>query len=223
MPDLTMVWGKSGKQFLLDKGNYPNGSVMEAGQIRTDVIPDLLKREQKSKGKAPLVVFASQPQRDPGLRWQAAYDVFSAVSRMEGCRLILRLHPREFNDESYYRSIAEKAGCSGYITDIRSDLYELIASCDLLITCFSTVGTETFFFNKPLIVLDHLKQDIQGYVREGVAFRATGADELHGLIRDILNGTRTIDPEKYRMFIENYAYRIDGKVAERVIGAITSM
>jgi hypothetical protein len=223
IPDLTLVWGKCCKHFLLEKGNYPDGSVMETGQLRTDVIPGLLKRGQKQNGNKPIVIFASQPQRDPQLRRQAAWDIFSAVSRIEGCRLILRLHPREFDDAGYYRAIAEEVGYSGYVTDLKSDLFELIASCDLLITCFSTVGAETVYFEKPLIVLDHLKQDIQGYVREGVAFQATGANDLEWLIRDILNGSLTIDREKYRAFIENYACRIDGRVAERVIGAITSV
>ena len=222
MPDLTLVWGERWKRFLLEKGHYPEDSVRVTGQLRTDVIPGLLRHMPK-KNVPPVVVFASQPQRDPQLRRRAARDVFSAVSAIPGCRLIVRLHPREFGDAAYYRAIAEEVGCSDYTTDLHSDLYQLIASCDVLITCFSTVGTETVYFEKPLIVLDHLKQDIQGYVREGVAFQASDAGELQRLLAGVLDGSLRIDRERYRAFIENYACRIDGQTAGRVIAAITSV
>ena len=92
----------------------------------------------------------------------------------------------------------------------------------MLITCFSTVGTETVYFHKPLVILDHLKQDIMGYAAEGVAFHATDSLSLTNILSGIFNGTLKIDWEKYDSFIQKYAYRIDGKVAERCIEAITS-
>ena len=223
MPDVTVVWGEFWKQFLIEKGNYAPGSLIEAGQLRTDIIPKLLslQKKQESDNNAKRIVFASQPQRDPRLRYQAAYDVFRAISDLGNCLLILRLHPREFNDIDYYTAIASEVGCSNYIVDLKSDLYALIASCDLLVTCFSTVGAETIYFEKPLIVLDHLKQDIQGYVKAGVAFQATNASELKQVISEIISGAKAINPGKYQSFIRDYAYKIDGEVAERVIKAIT--
>lgn len=223
MPDLTLTWGKYWEEFLVEKGNYPKSSVISVGQIRTDIIPVLLKAEmQKKTNPAELIVFASQPQRDPELRFQAAFDVFSAAKKLPNTQLILKLHPREFADASYYSAIAAQAGCTNYTIDKTSDLYQLIASCDVLITCFSTVGTETVYFYKPLIILDHLKQDIMGYVAEGVAFHATDADSLAGILSGIFRGNLRIDRARYDSFIRKYAYRIDGKVAERCIQAITS-
>jgi hypothetical protein len=43
MPDLTLTWGKYWEEFLIEKGNYPKESVVSVGQIRTDIIPFLLK------------------------------------------------------------------------------------------------------------------------------------------------------------------------------------
>ncbi|WP_423130100.1 CDP-glycerol glycerophosphotransferase family protein [Gaoshiqia sp. Z1-71] len=223
MPDLTLVWGTFWEQFLIEKANYPSGSVAVTGQLRTDIIPRLIQRHQEFALSSKRVIFASQPQRDPNLRYQAAFDVFSAIARLENCRLVLRLHPREFADVDYYTQIAAEAGCTNYDIDISSDLYTLIASCDLLITCFSTVGAETIYFNKPLIVLDHLRQDIQGYVKAGVAFHATNRQELEQTIAAVLSGEKIIDQNKYDAFITDYAFRIDGNVAGRVIDAITSL
>jgi len=222
MPDLTLTWGKYWEEFLIRKGNYPSDSVISVGQIRTDIIPVLLKTQKQMQAQSTdIIVFASQPQRDPALRYQAAFDVFKAASKLPKSRLIVKLHPREFADSVYYSSIAKDAGCTNYVLDTTSDLYQLIAACDVLITCFSTVGTETVYFHKPLVILDHLKQDIMGYAAEGVAFHATDAVSLTKILSGITNGTLKIDREKYDSFIQKYAFQIDGKVAERCIDAIT--
>lgn len=223
MPDLTLTWGKYWEEFLIEKGNYPKDSVVSVGQIRTDIIPLLLTSEKQKMAKpTDLIVFASQPQRDPELRYQAAYDVFKAAKQLTKSKLIVKLHPREYDDSDYYEAIANEIGCSNYMLDTTSDLYQLIASCDVVITCFSTVGTETVYFYKPLIILDHLKQDIAGYAAEGVAFQATNADTLTTILSGILRGTLKIDRRKYDSFIQKYAFQIDGRVAERCIEAITS-
>lgn len=223
MPDLTLTWGRYWEEFLIEKGNYPKGSVSSVGQIRTDIIPVLAQVEKQKKARPDdKIVFASQPQRDPELRYQAAFDVFKAARKLPKAKLIVKLHPREFEDAEYYAAIAKDAGCTNFILDTTSDLYQLIASCDVLITCFSTVGTETVYFYKPLIILDHLSQDIQGYAAEGVAFQATDARSLTHILSGIFRGTLKVDRGRYDSFIQKYAFQIDGKVAERCIKAITS-
>lgn len=223
MPDLTLTWGRYWEEFLIEKGNYPKGSVSSVGQIRTDIIPVLAQVEKQKKARPDdKIVFASQPQRDPELRYQAAFDVFKAARKLPKAKLIVKLHPREFDDTEYYTAIAKDAGCTNFILDTTSDLYQLIASCDVLITCFSTVGTETVYFYKPLIILDHLSQDIQGYAAEGVAFQATDARSLTHILSGIFRGTLKVDRGRYDSFIQKYAFQIDGKVAERCIKAITS-
>jgi len=222
MPDLTLTWGKYWEEFLVEKGNYPKDSVISVGQIRTDIIPILLKEENQKKDEpGKTIVFASQPQRDPELRYQAAFDVFKAAAKLPQSSLIVKLHPREFSDSEYYLKIAKEADCTNFILDTTSDLYQLIASCDVLITCFSTVGTETVYFHKPLIILDHLKQDIMGYVAEGVAFQASDAASLTEILSGVFSGSLQINREKYDSFIEKYAFQIDGRVAERCLKAIT--
>ena len=223
MPDLTLTWGKYWEQFLIEKGNYPEDSVISVGQIRTDIIPVLMRAENKKKANpTQLILFASQPQRDPELRYQAAFDVFKAAQKLHNTKLIVKLHPREFADSGYYAAIAKDAGCKNYTIDKTSDLYQLMASCDVLITCFSTVGTETVYFYKPLVIVDHLKQDLMGYAAEGVAFQATDAASLTTILSLIFRGTLRVDRLKYNAFILKYALQIDGKVAQRTIDAIIS-
>ena len=223
MPDLTLTWGKYWEQFLIEKGKYPKDAVISVGQIRTDIIPVLMRAENKKQANpTERILFASQPQRDPELRYQAAFDVFTAAKKLPNTQLIVKLHPREFADSGYYSAIATEAGCKNYTIDKSSDLYQLMAACDVLITCFSTVGTETVYFYKPLIILDHLKQDILGYAAEGVAFQATDAASLATILSLIFRGTLRVDRLKYNSFILKYAFQIDGQVAKRCVEAITS-
>ena len=95
------------------------------------------------------------------------------------------------------------------------DLYFLISTCNILITSFSTVGTETIYFSKPLIILDPLKQDIQNYHKEGIAFQATNSKELKNFIKNILCDDLRISNKLYKAYIEKYVFKIDEKVSER--------
>ena len=221
IPDHTIVWGKYWAEFLQVKGNYPKASLFIAGQIRTDIIPNLLSGNCNKPTGFPdvkhLVVFASQPQRDPDLRERAAFDVFTAIKELKDTHLIIKLHPAEKNDIDYYHSIANKASCTNYSIILKFDLYQLISLADIIITCFSTVGAETVYFDKPLIILDHLKQDIQNYHKEGIAFQTSNSKELNKVLIDLLSGATRHNKNAYQEYIRKYAYRIDGKVSDRIL------
>jgi hypothetical protein len=224
MTDFTFVWGKYYHEFLADKGNYPPDSLITVGQLRTDIILKLqnsIIQDSKSKiQNSKIVLFASQLHHHPELRYKAAYDVFNAIKNIPEVNLIIKLHPAEVNDFKFYDSIALAAGCSNYQILYDYDLYLLLSRSDLVITCYSTVGSEAVYFRKPLIILDHLKQDIQNYYKNGVAFQATNADVLNKYINDILSGNLRINEKAYNDFIDNYAFKIDGKVADRCLSFI---
>jgi CDP-glycerol glycerophosphotransferase (TagB/SpsB family) len=217
--DQTLVWGDHWASFLIHKGNYNKSAITVTGQIRTDIIPKLKTTNRTDylqiDALKKIIVFASQPQRDPILREKSALDVFTAVKDLKDAELILKLHPAERNDFDYYKAIARKAKCTNYRIVLDFDLYLLISISDIIITCFSTVGAETVYFNKPLIILDHLKQDIQKYHEEGIAFQTSNSQELNAILVKLLEGKIDFNEEAYQNYIQQYAFRIDGKVAER--------
>jgi len=227
LAEKTIVWGDKWKDFLFSQGNYNKESLFVAGQIRTDLIPRLTETNTnnpfRSEKNESILVFASQPQRDPILRERAAIDVCLAASNITNCKLIIKLHPAEKDDFEYYHSAARKAKCSNYQIILDYDLYSLISYSDIVITCFSTVGSETVYFNKPLIILDHLKQDIQNYHQEGVAFQATTSEELELHIKNILSGKQKINLDLYQQYISNNAYKVDGNVSERIMQFIKNL
>jgi len=224
MADLTLVWGNYWKEFLALKGNFPAESVVVTGQIRTDIIPKLLADSAKLKAELlaekPVAVFASQPIPDPVIRHKAALDVFTAFSHLPGYELVVKLHPAEKDALDYYNNIAREAGCTGFRLLYNVDLYTLLAASDLVITCYSTVGTEAVYFGKPLIILDHLKEDLLGYHSAGVAWQALNAADLEKLANGILKKEISPDMEAYQRFIDQYSFRIDGKATERTLSAI---
>jgi CDP-glycerol glycerophosphotransferase (TagB/SpsB family) len=229
LPDYTLVWGEYWKNFLINEGNYPEEALRVTGQIRTDIIPKIIENPklihsfiQLPRNKK-IILFASQPQRDAELRKLAAYDVFSAAKKTANAHLLFKLHPAEKNDFDYYQQIAKEANCHNYTIIYEADLYILIASADVVITCFSTVGAETTYFFKPLIILDHLKQDVQHYYKEGIAFQATDGPMLTEYIEHILDGKKELNKEAYNKYRSRFAYKIDGKVSERVINFIQSI
>lgn len=226
-PDLTLTWGEYWENLLMEYGNYPKERLGVSGQVRTDVIPTLgaLQPSQIIPGLSdshPVLVYASQPQRDPEIRDRCNLDVFKAAAHFPDLQVLVKLHPRE-KDLDYFHRLAKQAGCTNYHLVEKADLYQVISICDVLITSFSTVGTETIYFRKPLLLIDHLRQDIQGYFKEGVAFQAANAEELQSHIKGILAGELKIEESAYQSYIEKYAYRIDGKAATRCIEQIISL
>jgi hypothetical protein len=227
MPDYTLVWGQYYRDLLMEKGHYPGPSLVITGQIRTDIISKLNLRNESAEHPAAAIaqrtiVFASQPQQDPALRKRAAEDVINSMARLNNCRLIIKLHPAE-KDPAYYLDIARKANLTNVEISTGDDLYDLISRAFAVITCFSTVGIEVVYFKKPLLVLDHLRQDIQNYCREGVGIQLTNADELTIALTDLLDGRKKIDEAAYDLFIAKYAYRIDGQAASRTFSFISGL
>lgn len=224
MADFTLVWGDYWKDFLIRKGNFPAESVKITGQIRTDIIPRLLKEVNDLRAEfaaqKPIAVFASQPIPDPVIRHRAALDVFMAFKNLPDFELIVKLHPGEKDAVDYYRDIAVEAGCEEYRLLYDVDLYSLLAVSDLVITCYSTVGTEAVYFAKPLIILDHEKKDLLGYHAAGVAWQASDAAELENISRSLLTKELLPDLDAYRNFITRYSNSIDGRATERTLEAI---
>lgn len=213
MPDYTIVWGSKWSEFLKTEGGFLENKIIISGMIRTDVIPKLQRK--KTLSKKLQIVFASQPQRDAQLRDQTARDVFMAVKKMSNVLLRVKLHPAERYDREYYNDIAKDVGLLNYELLDDEELYLTINQADVVITSFSTVGTEAVFFKKPLIIYDPLKQDLQSYCKEGVGLQSFNSDDIYNYLLKIQGNILEIDIEKYDTFIKENAYLIDGESATR--------
>jgi len=222
----TFVWGSNWETKLYSQGNYPDNSILQTGIIRTDVIPIIKQTNIQSipvvKKDEWTAIFATQPINDENLRRQIAFEVFAAFKKIENCRLQIKLHPAEINGISYYSQIANEVGLSDIQIYSSTDLYLLISRADIVITSFSTVGLESVFFNKPLITIDPLEQDIQNYVKDKVAFQAKDSHQIKNYIFDLISGSIGVNQQDYKKYLEKQAYKIDGKASSRCLYAIKS-
>jgi hypothetical protein len=222
IPDTTVTWGKRWHNQLMKKGRYPANRLQIAGQLRTDIIPALrAMNEPKINAlntlpvQKKLVMYASQPQRDSDSRYRAAKDMITAAKAIDDLHLIIKLHPRE-DDSELYTKLADKYHLTRYTICKDEELYLLLQVSDIVVTCFSTVGIEAIFFNKPLIILDHLKQDVLSLHKDGIAIQATSAKELIETINGILRGKLVISEADYQHYQMEMGFKIDGKASDRL-------
>lgn len=226
-PDYTLVWGEHWKNVLTNKGNHPRDRIHVVGQQRTDVIFDLLRHQEALRKKLintdqPKILFATQPQQDAQMRMRAAKDVFTALRNNPEFKGILKLHPAEKGDAPFYQGIALEVGCSNYELKSDEDLYVLLAAADVVITAFSTVGTEAVYFKKPIIIWDPLHQDLLGLIKLDLAFGVTDSESISKALHEILVNGQRKNESALDQFIREYVYQLDGKTAERICDFIES-
>lgn len=226
IPDQTFVWGEKWKDFLASHSCYNIQNTVTLGQLRTDLV-HAYRSNQKTDLEHPFpadkkwVMFASQPLKDENIRKQAAIDVINAVKVESDQFLIIKIHPAEKKD--YYKNIVDQQKSDNcVVVSEEADLYQLLATCDVVITCFSTVGGEATFFNKPIITYDPLREDIAHYAEYHIAEQVTNASELKAAIDNMLDGT-TDRSIYYDDYIKNYVHKVDGQTTQRYLDAIAKL
>ena len=227
-PTKTLVWGEHWKSVLIQKGNYPADTLEVTGQQRTDLIFQLIGQREKLRIRyvqspnVPIVLFATQPQQDETMRRRAALDVFHALKFLPHAQGIFKLHPAEKDDLEYYHQLAQEVGCQNYVLTFKDDLYVLLAVADVVITAFSTVGTEAVYFKKPIVIWDPLNQDLLGLIQLNLAFPVRNGEEMHQVIQSIIEGKSRKEDSGYNAFITHYTLALDGRTAERILAVIES-
>jgi len=224
-PDITLLWGKQWQEFLTSVSSYPESATKILGQIRTDIIP-VLKNISKNEvlneldNNKPLILYISQSsaQGQEATRKQVTTDFFKLTKKYKDYQFIIKPHPGELDFDYFYR-IASEIETNNYKI-VTQDLYKLLTISDLVIIFTSTVGTEAVYFEKDLIVIDYYDNDLAGYVKDKIAFKASNYEELELLVGEIIKGNKKINSEFQKEFIANKAYKIDGKVTQRYVDFI---
>lgn len=213
LADVTFLWGKYFEALLLDKGGYSKKSIFTSGKIQNKINKSLNKSISKNR---KVILFATQPQRDPFLRKKQIKDVMLCIKGLsDDYQLVIRPHPNEISDD-FFIDISDSLNFSDYIIDRVSDLHSNFDSCYLMITSFSTVGTEFIPYYKPMIILDYLDQDLIGYIKRGVGIQVKNREDL----MTVFSNSISIDNQAYDSFIEDFFFKLDNKAEERIINRI---
>jgi CDP-glycerol glycerophosphotransferase (TagB/SpsB family) len=170
----------------------------------------------------PIILFATQPQQDAQMRKRIAQDFFESLLTLPQGLGILKLHPAEKNQEGFYLDIAKEVGCENFKIQNDTDLYALIAAADVVITAFSTVGTEAVYFRKPIVIWDPLNLDLLGLIKQDLAWGVKDVSDLSAALNRIINEAERKEDVVFDRFIQQYAFKIDGSSSKRICDFIQS-
>ncbi len=224
-PDLTAVFSPKDKQFLVDQG-LDAKKIKVTGKPEYDALLDKnLDRSKECKrfGLNPnkkICLFATQygiNKQDEIAIKKIKNFVFETFQKRDDLQLIIKTHPSDKQDYSPYISDRVKVVNNSEFNKI------LLNLSDVIMTVSSTIALEGVICDKPLIIVNR-GQDIY-YVDEGVALKATNGNELSESLDFVFKDRKTArDLKKNRtIFKYNYAYKLDGKTVERVLGLIKKL
>lgn len=155
------------------------------------------------------------------LFWVMADRLLEAMRLFPDKQLVIKADPYEDLTPYLERISAKRNNNAVAIRDI--DIYTLIYFSELIIIQDSTAGLEAMFFDKPLISVNLTKrQDRVAYARKGAAIGVYEAADLASAISRALSDRETIEAMRSarKVFIDEYAYKTDGRAAERLMNLI---
>ncbi len=109
----------------------------------------------------------------------------------------------------------------GTILSSKSDTFEALYGCDLLLAAYSTVITEALALGKLAVTLNLTAEEPAPYYRE-VTLRVNRKEDLAQALREALYDEKTRKKLKKvgRKFTFKHTYKQDGKATERVASLI---
>ncbi len=225
IPDITAVYGPIDKKILTENSFYPKSKVVVTGSPRYDIFANPERFFNKEKvykelGIEPekkLVVWATQPipieyaKKLPGA-------IFEAVKEFKEIYLVAKLHPRD-QLKNFYEEVAKEKGAEVSLIGTQMDTNELLYSCELMLTAWSTTALEAMILNKPVITINPTgKPDPVPYAKSGAAIGVYDLSKLKSAIKGALynKNIRKKLEERRKKFVYERVYKIDGKATERV-------
>lgn len=157
------------------RGFKYNGNILEVGSPRNDIlinknieiknnICEKYKINKKEKILLYAPTFRKKYDKNP---YDIDFDLLKkTLLKKTGYKwnILIKLHPRISDATRYINNIENYIDVTGY-----SDMQELISSCDMLITDYSSTMFETMITNKPVILYAN---DIENYMNErGMYFK----------------------------------------------------
>ncbi len=228
IPDYTITRGTYTNRMLSNCSIYKPSQLKALGHCRTDSIPMLHKLKKSDVISAldntrPTILYAAQPpvtsEKDNILLLTRLFLKLS--KELPEVQFILKPHP---NDKklSYLSQIASELDTSNYILS-STELYRLLAISDVVLTYYSTVGTEAIYFKKPLLVYDPENKDRQGYIKDNVGIKVTNYKDLLANARMLIDQPHITNSYEIEEYVRRRSFKIDGKTTDRYLEFITSI
>lgn len=227
IPDKTAVYGEYYYDLLTRVSAYPPSSVAVTGAPRYDVLAvadKIFSRKEfcarsnlDPDRKIVLVATQGWHMRETFIR-----SVLTALKHFPEVQIVVKPHPNE--KEDFYENVAKKENIRVTILPSKSDTFDALYACDLLVSAFSTTITEAVILGKLVVTLNLTAEEPAPYYRE-VTLRVNRKEDLAPAIRKALYDEKTRKRLKIvgRKFTLKHACRQDGKATERVASLIEQM
>ncbi len=230
--DINAVWGAYGVRYFCEK-KFPETECVIMGSLEYDKLVssvNLNQRDQLCKNLRleptyPLLILASQrphpfssTKREDEQQWLVA-AVCKAMERLPKTQLVVKVHPFE-DERPLQRQISEFHSRERIRVVKDTELFSLLDSSDLVIVYNSTVGLTAMVLAKPVMAVNLTGYpDTVPYVSSGAAIGVYREEEIVPAIESALRGGEQIQKmlQAQRKFVEDYAFKIDGKSKERVL------
>lgn len=225
--DKMAVTGGAMKNVLIKRNVSPEQLVI-TGQPRYDIFLRITFSREKTcrelgiSENKKIIVLTTQPvshEENASL----LSVVTAAMKEFPEAELVIKLHPDE--KLRWYQRVMKSFSFNAVIVkDI--DIFELLNSCDVMITLYSTTALEAMILDKPVITINLMNiPDVMPYAESGAAIGVYRAEDLAHAIKRALydEETRKMLETGRKRFVYEQAYLIDGKASKRVADLIIKM
>ena len=189
LPDITCVYGQYHYDLLTKGSIYEPDQVIVTGQPRYDILYNVDKTYSKKRflekyGINPehkIVLWTTQSHgMSDEENAENLVAMFKAIQNLKNTTLILKQHPGERKkDTKQIKQYLNAYKINALLMDKKSNTYEQIFVCDLMINKNSTTAVEAVALNKPVIVLNlGGAPDVVDYVEMGVASGVYRGEDL---------------------------------------------
>jgi len=230
IPDRFAVFGNYYKELLTEFSAYPESSVIVTGSPKYDhlVKSDFpySKDDFLAKFGIPsyykIILWTTQcHDLDDSENIRNLSCISASIKSLDNALLIIRQHPNETKEHTKrIHDYIQKYQLKALLMPRTLDIYELLYSCDLLMTKHSTTAVEALILDKPVLILNLSgRPDVIDFVKEGVAKGVYDEDDLEDTIKSLLANDSDLKKMRPR-YLYKYLYNKDGNATARVIELI---
>ena len=181
-----------------------------------------------AEGARHVLLLLTQPDEGlqglPGERW--IEHAFAAAAQIDGCRVIVKLHPRDTRAAAYRELAAATGADVCVVPHAEAKLPELWPICDAVVMGYSTAAFEAIILGKPVVSVNlTTDEDCYPFAETGAALAARRPEEILPALRAAL----TDEEARRRLaaqqdeFVARHIGPLDGRAAKRIADVIVGL
>ncbi|OGD76783.1 MAG: hypothetical protein A2Y64_04625 [Candidatus Coatesbacteria bacterium RBG_13_66_14] len=210
------------------KNGVPREKMVVTGQPSFDRLARYREKEpaEKEADERLLVVITQPPDvaLTEDTRREMLRGAFLAGREIPRLRVLVKPHPRD-NLGDLRLILSELGAPRDALLPKKIDLYALLASSDVILTAFSTVGVEAIMLGRPVVVFKTGDETpVLPYVDSEAVLRVKEAEQIAERIKRIIEGEVVHELARGREeYVARHECAADGDSAARVVRLILEM